>query len=273
METYHAKSESRKYSNLFSRRLSSKPVSGSTVSEMHALRNEDPNMVTASILHELPEIQEMHLSRVQRAIASQLTGFASVIQPKPITHNTSNGGSSSAGTRYSDEDYQAAERSKRIAQDQLLLQQLDKGVLPESFIKSNATARSITINLSRYGIGDVRGVCLGKCLSTLDRLESLGLSDNRLTANSIPTIMENLHPESLLDLDLSFNDLHDKAMKSVANHFRFNDNVLRYMDLSNSGLKCVDVKVLCNNLKVFPNGLEEMYLAGNKIAGEGAMGK
>ena len=266
METIQIKKEIRKCSTAFSRRLSAKRI-GTTVREMHALRNEDPNMVTASNIQELPIPQEITLARINRALTSKLSGVANYLE------QGNKGNILPPPPRYSEEDQRIAERNKRIAQDQLLLNQLDAGVLPESFIKPGSDPQSVTINLSRFGIGDNRGICLGKCLSALNRLESIGLSDNRLTANSIPIIMENLNPASVADIDLSFNELHDKGMKSIANHFRFNDNVLRYLNLANCDLKCVDIKVLCNNLKVFPNMLEELDLAGNKIAGEGAMGK
>lgn len=64
--------------------------------------------------------------------------------------------------------------------------------------------------------------------------------------------------------------MHDQGAKAIANHFRMTGNVLRILDLSNSGLKCSDIKLLCDNLKVYPNSLEELLIAGNKIASEGA---
>ncbi len=109
--------------------------------------------------------------------------------------------------------------------------------------------------------------------SSLDRLEAVGLSDNRLSAMSLPTIIENLNPHSVKFVDLSFNEMFDKGAKAMANHFKVNGNVLRYLDLCNTGLRCEDVKVICNNLKVLPNFLDELYLAGNKISGDGAVGK
>jgi Leucine-rich repeat (LRR) protein len=107
----------------------------------------------------------------------------------------------------------------------------------------------------------------------LDRLEAVGLSDNRLTAISLPTIIENLNPTSVKFLDLSFNDLVDKGSKSLAVHFGIPNNALRYLDVCNCGLRCEDVKILCSSWKIYPNALEELYLAGNKIAADGATGE
>lgn len=58
-----------------------------------------------------------------------------------------------------------AQNDVRHAQDTLLLQQLDKGVLPERFIKQGVHSddpRHVSVILSKYGIGDTRGICLGK---------------------------------------------------------------------------------------------------------------
>lgn len=68
--------------------------------------------------------------------------------------------------------------------------------------------------ISKYGIGDTRGLCLGKCLSALTHLDSIGLSNNRLTAISLPTIIENLCVSSLVALDLSFNMMHGPGIIS-----------------------------------------------------------
>lgn len=112
-----------------------------------------------------------------------------------------------------------------------------------------------------------------RSFAALDRLEAVGLSDNRLTAMSLPTIIENLNPYSVKFVDLSFNEMFDKGAKALANVFKANGNVLRYLDLCNTGIRCEDVKVICNNLKVLPNFLDELYLAGNRIAADGAVGK
>ena len=58
-----------------------------------------------------------------------------------------------------------AQNEVRHAQDMLLLQQLDKGVLPERFIKQGVYSddpRHVSVILSKYGIGDTGGICLGK---------------------------------------------------------------------------------------------------------------
>lgn len=58
-----------------------------------------------------------------------------------------------------------AQNNFRHAQDTLLLHQLDSGVIPERFIKSGLDGENplhVSVVLSKYGIGDTRGICLGK---------------------------------------------------------------------------------------------------------------
>ncbi len=57
-----------------------------------------------------------------------------------------------------------ARNNIRHAQDTLLLHQLDSGVIPERFIKGGVgdDPLHVSVVLSKFGIGDVRGICLGK---------------------------------------------------------------------------------------------------------------
>ena len=51
-----------------------------------------------------------------------------------------------------------------MAEDILVLAQLDAGRIPEEFLKHAAMSRHlmISINLSNYGMGDAYGTCLGQ---------------------------------------------------------------------------------------------------------------
>ena len=108
------------------------------------------------------------------------------------------------------------------------------------------------MDLSNYGIGDTKGLCLSRSLANLTCLESLGLSDNRLTAKALPPLIQvlpccavpqagepNPSPtltltlcgvcvvqglsgarQRLLHLDLSFNDAHQQGAKALAEFFK-----------------------------------------------------
>jgi len=57
-----------------------------------------------------------------------------------------------------------SETNVRHAQDLLLLAQIERGVLPEQFIKQSSSTDDpdhVNVVLSKYGIGDMRGLCLG----------------------------------------------------------------------------------------------------------------
>ena len=109
-------------------------------------------------------------------------------------------------------------------------------------------------------------------LASIRHLDCLGLSDNRLTAISLPTIIENISYSTLLALDLSFNNLHETGAIALANYFKAK-TVLQDMDLSHCHLTCSDIKVLCNVLCFYNNRLEEWRMSCNAIAEEGIVGK
>jgi Ran GTPase-activating protein (RanGAP) involved in mRNA processing and transport len=132
--------------------------------------------------------------------------------------------------------------------------------------------RHVSVILSKYGIGDTRGVCLGRCLAEIKHLDCLGLSDNRLTSISLPTIIENISYGTLLALDLSFNNMHGTGMQALASYFKAK-TVLQDIDLSNCGLVCSDIKILCTVLSMYTNHLEEVRLSCNSIGEEGAHGE
>ncbi len=148
----------RKFSTGFQQRVTSRRHAlASNVQEMHALKNEEANMVTAEDLESLPPIEEINLGRTTRAYKSTLTGVHNAIEEQINKEE-----SLQKTIRYTIADMQKAERNKRIAQDKLLLNQLDAGVLPEQYIKPGTDALSVAVMLTKHGIGDIRGVCLGK---------------------------------------------------------------------------------------------------------------
>lgn len=148
----------KKFSSGFQQRVSNRRHAlASNVQEMHALKNEEANMVTAEDLESLPPIEEINLGRTTRAYKSLLTGVHATIDSEVKREENLQ-----KTLRYTIEDMQQAERNKRIAQDKLLLNQLDAGVLPEQFIKPGTDPLSVTVMLTKHSIGDVRGICLGK---------------------------------------------------------------------------------------------------------------
>ena len=109
-------------------------------------------------------------------------------------------------------------------------------------------------------------------LSEIKHLDCLDLSDNRLSATSLPTIIENISYSTLIALDLSFNSMHGTGMQALAGYFKAK-TVLQDVDLSNCGLMCSDIKMLCTVLSMYSNHVEELRLSCNQIGEEGAAGK
>lgn len=158
-----------KYSNQLSQRLSRRVATGhsakpssagrtqpKSVSEMHIGHNEDHiNVISRQQMQALPPLPDVStLSRLKRAVIGQNIGFdendiRSPDRSQPLPD-------------YAFEpDRLNPETKKRQAQDKLLLLQLDAGVLPESYILPSADPNMLKIDLSNYGIGDKRGLCLG----------------------------------------------------------------------------------------------------------------
>jgi hypothetical protein len=156
-----------KFATGFQQRVSNRRHAlASNVQEMQALRNEDVNMVTSEDVDTLPPVEEINLNRTTRAYRSRLTGVGSSIDREVLEEknheNDMRKMESTDSLQYTIDTMQRAEKHKRLAQDQLLLSQLDVGVLPEQFIKAGVDALSVTVMLSKHSIGDVRGKCLGK---------------------------------------------------------------------------------------------------------------
>ena len=157
---------------------------------VHEIENDAERKSLLELIRDEQKIQELtqeRFSRVQRALDGRNLGlkqdnFGAVSPPKrEITGtSTSTGSMRRSGVlftadtdekSYVEEEHEltVAQNNIRHAQDLLLLQQLDKGVLPERFIRQGVYTddpRHMSVVLSKFGIGDTRGICLGKWLVT-----------------------------------------------------------------------------------------------------------
>lgn len=159
---------------------------------------------------------------------------------------------------------------RRIAQDMLLLNQLEKGIIPESFFKRRPEADgSIVIDINNYGIGDIQGDCFGKALKQLNNLSTLILRNNRLTDQSIKTIISNVCYNSLEVLDLSQNSISGDGVVALAMLLKSKSNSLHDLNLSKCGICCTDMQRLCSALEFGSNTLQKLVLTYNKISSDG----
>ena len=159
---------------------------------------------------------------------------------------------------------------RRVAQDLLLLNQLEKGIIPESFFKRRPEVDgSLVIDINNYGIGDVQGDCLGKSLKQLNNLSTLILRNNRLTDQSLKTIMSNVCYNSLEVLDLSQNCVSGSGVSALAMLLKSKVNNLHELNLSKCNIDCADMQRLCSALEFGSNTLQKLVLTYNKISSDG----
>lgn len=173
----------------------------------------------------------------------------------------------------------------RAAQDVLVAAQLQAGVLPERLLKQNEKVNKatidaaaegehadenslITIDLSKYGVGDVQGQNLGVAVDGMRKLHILLLSENRLTYRSVPGLFKNLGREHLVHIDLSRNDLHGAkhtATKAISRYFRAKNTVQR-LNLSSCRLNSADLIELVGGFRaVVHQSIEELIVDDNDI--------
>lgn len=156
-----ARKATQKYSNNFTQRLSvrkndPKKSINRNVNEMHADSHDDLNLISAAQIKRLVD-SEVVLSRVRRAVGYQ----HSVHKEDTVLHPSETTSAKELPDYNFSQEMLNPETRKRQAQDKLLMLQLEQGVLPETFIKPASDPEFLTIDLSNYGIGDVRGLCLG----------------------------------------------------------------------------------------------------------------
>lgn len=108
---------------------------------------------------------------------------------------------------------------------------------------------------------------VARSLSRLDTLDTLGLMDNRLTASSVPTIVMNL-TNSLVNLDLSINDLHGAGAAALARYFQLPTS-LEYLDIHSCLLTDDDLRPICIALSNDDHCLKTWNISHNKISVSG----
>jgi hypothetical protein len=165
-------SESRLYSSKFTQQIKGSSAQGGSMSikEMNLLKNEDQDLISSTQLKYLKDIEELNLTRVRRARDSKNIGLYKNEEESlsPLRERTQ-----TPKTPVSREIHKSPHKTKRESQDALLLLQLDAGMLPERFVKNNGDASALMIDLSNYGVGDKRGLCLGKWYVNICAIMSL----------------------------------------------------------------------------------------------------
>ena len=159
--------------------------------------------------------------------------------------------------------------STRLTQDSLIIAQLQEGIIPQAFIRRSDKLDSIDIDISHYSIGDRQGGCLGTALKDLKHLRKLNLEDNRLSKDSLPSIIRNLQSSHLLSINLSANMMHNKGAIAIS-EWLGRQNILQTLILSQCSLKCSDIDKISKALKLEESSVTDLNLSNNFISVEGS---
>lgn len=240
----------------------------------------DMSKIESQIVAQDSSGANLTVTRVQRAVDVLMKGFDYhdiAIDPNsnPLLERfsdvsvTSKFSDKSSALSPSKVSYQEHDLSKRNAQDILTLSQLDRKIIPEQLIKKNIDDDHVLVDLSHYGIGNASGRCLADALSTLNQLSSLCLHDNRLDTNAMSYIISMLPIDNLHHLDLSKNDLHMFACKTISTYLQSPNNLV-YLNISDSKLDSTDVMIISQAMKksVYCK-VSELNLSQNKISSDG----
>jgi len=166
---------------------------------------------------------------------------------------------------------QGVSGSTRTAQDNLIMAQLEAGIVPQSFIRRSDNLEFLDIDISHFGIGDDQGLCLGTAIKGLKDLRKLNLEDNRLTSKSIPSIVNNAFVRTLVSLNLSSNTVHQEGSRAISFLICDAQCVLTELSLSTSGLTCSDLPPLMQGLRRDGSTVTNLNLSNNQIAVQGSM--
>ena len=116
-------------------------------------------------------------------------------------------------------------------------------------------------------------------LKSYPAIDTIGLRECRLTGKSLPSIVAGFSAQNLLQMDLSYNNLHKAGASALAAFFASGPTNVISMTLSRCDLRCSDVSDICRGLTVHSMGvnkktpthkIQELYLDSNKIKSEGA---
>ena len=154
----------------------------------------------------------------------------------------------------------------RLAQDKLLISQSQRGLLPLALFKHSKHA--FVLNLNNLSIGDSHGVCLADSISELQSVKTLDLRNNRLTLRSLPSIIKSIRNLSLLELDLSHNNLHGEGCQALANYFH-DKHCLQKLNLSHCDIMNTDIELICQSLCRLNHPLVALNISSNQISMDG----
>ena len=226
------------------------------------------------------EVTEMAVTTLLHPIdkTPKNRGMTSPVNPDGLPYGLEAGAQLGGIATFSPDTHKSVRKGKlgvsgstRIAQDALILAQLEAGIVPQTFIRRSDNLEYLDIDISNFGIGDKQGECLGHAIKGLKDLRKLNLEDNRLTSKSIPGIIGNAFVRALISLNLSSNMVHQEGARAISQLLCDNQCVLTDLSLSKSGLTCSDLPPLLQGLRRDGSTGTSLNLSNNEIALQGSM--
>ena len=216
----------------------------------------------------------LDIGRAKRALHFSFTGslppsHSSASNPDRISR------SSSSSHQRSNEGGMASSTldvsfEQQRAQDRLLVSQVHRGVIPIQLFRSSSSSSSscCALDIPNFSIGDDHGLCIGESLAGFDSIQSINISNNRLSCVSLPQIISQISTKSLLFLDISSNKLGDKGCRALSSFFQL-PNALSNLNISSCLLSNSNLSRLFSALGSRKQTLVGLNISSNAINIEG----
>ena len=128
-----------------------------------------------------------------------------------------------------------------------------------------------SLDMNNQHTGDKYVNCLSSSLKFVNHLNTLEMSNNRLTNNSIETLFYNIKQNdnllrNLIKLNLSFNDIREKGIENLINFIEDKSCQLENLNLEGNNLGDKNINNLCITISQYlANRLNHINLGKNKI--------
>ena len=128
-----------------------------------------------------------------------------------------------------------------------------------------------SLDMNNQHTGDNYVNCLSSSLKFVNHLNTLEMSNNRLTNKSIEKLFYNIKQNdnllrNLIKLNLSFNNISEKGIENLINFIEDKNCQLENLNLEGNNLGDKNVNNLCNSISQFlGNRLNTINLGKNKI--------
>ena len=128
-----------------------------------------------------------------------------------------------------------------------------------------------SLDINNQLLGDRYANCLSSSLKYVEHINSLEMSNNRLTNKSIEKLVDNIKQnnylvQNLIKLNLSFNNISEKGIDNLINFIEDKSCQLENLNLEGNNLGDMNINNLCNSIsQCLGNRFNYINLGKNKI--------